>query len=119
MTPTETVALTKYAHALCPHQAIDDYTPDAWHDVLGNASLAECRAAVITLKSRGRVFIDPAEIITEIRRASSHRAQRERTEALIAPVRLQRSELTDPRPLRSAIRELLASHGLKRLERGS
>ena len=47
MTPHETLLLTRYVKACCPQQAIDEYTPDAWHDLLGDLSLADCRAAVV------------------------------------------------------------------------
>ena len=34
MTPSETVLFIRYVRACCPQQAIDEYTADAWHDVL-------------------------------------------------------------------------------------
>src|SRR5215472_4887726 len=64
--------LARYVKALCPQQAIDEYTADAWHDVLGHLSFAECREAAIAV-SRRQPFIAPAEIIREIadKRAAS------------------------------------------------
>lgn len=65
MTPTETVMLCRLVKALCPQQAIDSYTPDAWHEVIGHLDLDECKRAVISA-ARRKPFIAPAEIISEI-----------------------------------------------------
>ena len=46
MTPAETVLLVAYVKACCPQQAIGEYTPDAWHDLLGDLDLADCKEAV-------------------------------------------------------------------------
>ncbi|MEU2789080.1 hypothetical protein [Streptomyces sp. NPDC007100] len=70
MTEEEIVALARYVRALCPQQKFDEYTPDAWHDVLGGYSLADARAAAATVAGQ-QPFVSPAEIIAEIRR---HRA---------------------------------------------
>jgi hypothetical protein len=61
VTPKETVLLVRYIKACCPQQAIDEYTPDAWHDLLGDLSLGDCRAAVVAVV-RQQPFIAPAEI---------------------------------------------------------
>lgn len=65
MTPTEAVMLVRFVEALCPQQAIDEYTADAWHEVLGHLELAECRAAV-TAVARMKPFVSPSEIIAEV-----------------------------------------------------
>ena len=70
MTPTETVMLCRLVKALCPQQAIDSYTPDAWYEVLGHLDLAECKQAVVTA-ARRTAFIAPAEIIAEIAESRS------------------------------------------------
>ncbi len=59
--------LAKYIHALCPQQAMDEYTAEAWHDVLGEFGLAECHAAVVSIAKR-QPFIAPSEVITEVER---------------------------------------------------
>jgi hypothetical protein len=112
MTPTETVTLTKYVKACCPQQAIDEYTPDVWHDLLGDLELADCRAAVVTV-TRRQPFCAPAEIITEVKRARARQHEHERTEALLHPLRLRRAS-TDPRPLRSTIREMIEAQWHRR-----
>ena len=65
MTPTETVMLTRYVAACCPQQAMDEYTPDAWHDLLGDLDLATAKAAVAAV-ARRQPFVAPAEIRAEI-----------------------------------------------------
>ena len=65
MKPTETVKLTRTVKALCPHQAIDAYTPDVWHDVIGHLQFADCMKAVAALNGR-QPFIAPSDIIREI-----------------------------------------------------
>jgi hypothetical protein len=68
MTPTETVRLTKYVHALCPQQAIDEFTADAWHDLLAPLTMGEARAAVVAV-TRRQPFCAPSEILAEVARA--------------------------------------------------
>lgn len=76
MTPSETVALTRYVKACCPQQQIDDYTPDAWFDLLGDLEMADCHAAVKVVCKR-QPFIAPAEIRAEVRRIRNERLARE------------------------------------------
>lgn len=71
MRHTETVRLTRTVKALCPHQAIDEYTPDAWHVILGHLNLADCMEAVAAVNGR-QPFIAPADIIREI---AAHRGR--------------------------------------------
>lgn len=74
MTPSETVLLTEYIRACCPQQAIGEYTPDAWHDLLGDLSLADCKAAVAAVAKR-QPFVAPAEIRAEVRTIREQRLQ--------------------------------------------
>lgn len=87
MTPSETVALTRYVKACCPQQQIDQYTPDAWFDLLGDLESADCLAAVREVCKR-QPFIAPAEIRAEVRRV---RRERLAHEIIPAPP----AELTD------------------------
>lgn len=59
--------LTRFAQACCPQQVIDEYTPDAWHELLSDLSLEQCRAAVRAV-TRRQPFVAPSEIITEVAR---------------------------------------------------
>jgi hypothetical protein len=108
VTHEETVLLTRYIKACCPQQAMDEFTADAWHDLLADLGLEECRAAVVTVAKR-QPFVAASEIRAEVKRARSIQTDRARTEAAIGPVRRQRDALADPRPLRSAIRELVTA----------
>lgn len=67
MTPDETVILARYVRALCPQQKFDEYTPDAWHDVLRDFTLPEARTAAATIAGR-QPFVSPGEIATEARK---------------------------------------------------
>jgi hypothetical protein len=73
MNPSETVMLARYVKALCPQQKFDEYTPDAWHDVLGDFALSDARAAAAAV-ARKQPFVSPAEIIGEIKKIRGERA---------------------------------------------
>jgi hypothetical protein len=73
MSPDEVVILARYVRALCPGQKFDEYTPDAWHDVLADFALADARSAAAAV-ARKQPFVSPAEIITEIRKQRDDRA---------------------------------------------
>lgn len=73
MTPDETVILARYVRALCPQQKFDEYTPDAWHDVLGDWPLATARTAAAAVAKK-QPFVSPAEIIAEIRKQRNDKA---------------------------------------------
>lgn len=75
MTPSETVILTEYVKACCPQQRMGEYTPDAWHDLLGDLSLEDCRSAVIAV-TRTQPFCAPSEIRAEVRRVRNERIDR-------------------------------------------
>lgn len=67
MNSRETVQLVRYVRALCPSQKIDEFTPDAWYDLLAGYGLADCQAACKRLAVR-QPFIAPSEIIDEVRK---------------------------------------------------
>ena len=72
MTPREAIILVRYVKACCPQQAIDEYTPDAWHELLGDLALDDCRSAVAAV-ARRQPFVAPAEIRAEVARIRSDR----------------------------------------------
>lgn len=74
MNNREAVMLVRYVRALCPNQKIDEYTPDAWSDVIADYELDDCRAACVALAAR-QPFIAPAEIITEVRKTRRARLE--------------------------------------------
>jgi hypothetical protein len=53
---------------------MDEYTPDAWCDLLGDLDLADCRTAVRNVAGR-QPFVAPAEIRAEVRRIRSGRLE--------------------------------------------
>lgn len=75
MNHEEAVYLTRYVAACCPQQAIDEYTPDAWHDLLGDLDLAGCKEAAAAIGKR-QPFVAPAEIRAEVRRLREDRLRR-------------------------------------------
>lgn len=105
MTPRETVLLCRYVKACCPQQAFDEYTPDAWQDLLGDLTLADCREAVRNVASR-QPFIAPAEIRAEVRRLRTGRLEGfqyapvegdDDTDVYLTAVRDQRAAVADGR----------------------
>lgn len=72
MTPSETVILTEYVRACCPQQVIGEYTPDAWHDLLGDLPLADCRTAVANL-AKTKPFAAACDIRAEVKRIRNER----------------------------------------------
>jgi len=70
----EAVLLTRYVKALCPQQKFDEFTADAWHDVLGHLTLLECRSAAAEM-ARRKPFVSPAEIIDVIRQRRGNNAR--------------------------------------------
>lgn len=74
MNHEETAVLCRYVKACCPQQAIDEFTPDAWHDLLGHLTLTDCRTAVANVAGR-QPFVAPAEIRGEVRRIRSGRLE--------------------------------------------
>lgn len=73
MNPKEAVLLTRYVRAMCPQQKFDEYTSDAWFDVLKDFAFEACQEAAATV-GRRQPFVSPAEIITEIRKQRDDRA---------------------------------------------
>ena len=66
MTPLEATALCRFTKAVCPQQAIDEYTPDAWHPLLEDIRFEDAKAAVINAGKK-KPFISPAEIRAEVK----------------------------------------------------
>lgn len=128
MNPDETVLLARYVRALCPQQKFDEYTPDAWHDVLGPYRLAEARVAAAAV-ARRQPFVSPAEIIAEIRQrradsaadfvgpglpAAVPDADPDDVQAYLAALRQQRTRAADGQQLtRRPVAALVAGVGRK------
>jgi hypothetical protein len=72
MTHAEAVLLCRYAKAACPQQQFDEYTPDAWSDLLGDLRFVDCREALKAVVQR-QPFVAPAEIRDEVTRIRNKR----------------------------------------------
>ncbi|MFG3090644.1 hypothetical protein ACGGAI_23770 [Streptomyces antibioticus] len=74
MTPKEAVLIAKYVATLCPQQKFNEFTPNAWGNVLAPYAFEEAQAAVDAVSSR-QAFVAPSEIITEIRARRAERIE--------------------------------------------
>ncbi|GAA0423723.1 hypothetical protein [Streptomyces luteireticuli] len=123
MTPDETVALTRYVRAMCPGQRFDEYTPDAWHDVLRSYDLGDARQAVVALVDAGAVFVGVGEIAARVRQMRAARcrhihgagqppevpdADPDDVAAYLVALRTHRTRAADPTARRRPLAELLA-----------
>jgi len=72
MNHEEAVILCRFTKAVCPHQAFDAYTPDAWALVLANVRLVDAKDAVVAVAQR-QPFVAPAEIIAEVKKVRAKR----------------------------------------------
>jgi len=67
MNHEEAVILCRFTKSVCPQQAFDAYTPDAWALVLADIRMADAKEAVVAIKRR-QPWVDPSEIIAEVKR---------------------------------------------------
>jgi hypothetical protein len=74
VTPPEAVLLCRYAKACCPQQAFDEYTSDAWYDLLGDMRFVDCKEGV-RLTAQRQPFVSPSEIRNEVKRIRFDRIQ--------------------------------------------
>lgn len=109
MTPTEAVLLTEFVGACCPQQRIGEYTPDAWHELLHDLPLDDCRTAV-GIVARRQPFVAPAEIITEVRKIRSERIAR--TQIPAPPAELADHPRDYQRALLAAVKIAADGHAL-------
>jgi hypothetical protein len=65
MTATEAAMLCRYVTACCPQQKFDEYSPDAWFDLLGDLPFDLCKIAAREVAKR-QPFVAPAEIRTAL-----------------------------------------------------
>lgn len=72
MSNAEAVLLCRYAKAACPQQAFDQYTPDAWFDLLSDLRFEDCKMAIKCVVQR-QPFVAPAEIRDEVKRVRLRR----------------------------------------------
>lgn len=65
--PSQAVALCRFAKACCPQQQFDEYTPDAWGELLADLRFEDCKEA-LTRVARRQPFVSPAEIRAEVKK---------------------------------------------------
>lgn len=75
MTRPEAVTLCRLAKAACPQQAFDEYTPDAWFELLNDLRFDECKEALFKV-AREQPFVSPAEIRKAVKSVRSDRLMR-------------------------------------------
>lgn len=70
MKPTDVVVIVAFVAQMQPAQKFNDFTPDAWSEVLADvpADLDMARAAVVRLAKK-QMWFTPGEVRTEILRA--------------------------------------------------
>lgn len=74
MTAAEALALTRWMRAACPQQKFDEYTADAWFDLMSDLDFADAKTAATAI-ARRQPFVSPAEIRAEIKRTTTVRLQ--------------------------------------------
>lgn len=72
MTPIEAVKLSGYVEQMCPQQRFNEYTGDAWADLMPDIRYEDALEACKIL-GRKQVFIAVAEIIAEVKRIRAKR----------------------------------------------
>jgi len=72
MNEMEATDLTRYVRALCPQQKFDEFTGDAWFDVLSEFRFEDCKMAA-AMCAKESPFVAPAEIVAQVRRIRSER----------------------------------------------
>lgn len=110
MNREETIKLTRYVKGACPQQAVDEFTPNIWHDLLKDLRLEDCRQAVVAI-ARRQPFVSPSEIRDEVARIRADRigpagpglspipppADPDDPKAYIAALREQQARIADGR----------------------
>lgn len=67
MSRPEAVTLCRLAKAACPQQAFDEYTPDAWFEMLNDLRFEDCKTALFDV-AKAQPFVSPSEIRAAVRR---------------------------------------------------
>lgn len=74
LSESEAVALCRYAKAMWPHMAVDEFTPDAWGEVLAEFRAEDCKQAILNLAKREN-FVSVGAIYGEVKRIRCKRAE--------------------------------------------
>lgn len=74
MNAQEAIRLCRYVRAACPAQAMDEFTPMTWADLLSDVRYEDAQEAVRDL-AKMQPFIAPAEIRAGVRRIRARRLE--------------------------------------------
>lgn len=88
----------RFIKAVSPAQAIDEWTPNLWHDIIGHLDAEAARNAVIAVK-HSQTFVDPSDIIREVEHAQrrhAHPSERTVREAIEASTGREFDSVTGP-----------------------
>lgn len=72
MNQQEALTLCRLAKAMCPQQAVDEFTPDAWHMLLDDIRFEDAKDALVA-HCKVHAFVAPAEIRTGVKRIRAQR----------------------------------------------
>lgn len=72
MNAQEAATLCRFTKACCPQQRFDEWTPDAWNELLHDITLELAKDAVLAVAKR-QPFVSPSEIRTEVGRIRRER----------------------------------------------
>lgn len=72
MNQPEVLALLRFIAAACPAQKLDEYTADAWAEVLADIAAADAKLAVIEIVRR-QPFISCSDIATGVKNIRTNR----------------------------------------------
>lgn len=79
MTLDQTTDLVRLIRSLCPAQAIDEHTAEAWQPVLADVTPIDATRAIYAIARNhdaGPLFIDPRQILNQIRKTKADTYER-------------------------------------------
>ena len=75
----QTTDLVRLIRSLCPAQAIDEHTAEAWQPVLADVTPIDATRAIYTIARNhdsGALFIDPRQILNQARKTKADTHER-------------------------------------------
>lgn len=103
MTNADAVVLCRMAKAACPQQQFDQYTPDMWHELLGDLRFVDAREALVEVV-KSQPFVSPAEIRDQVKRVRGKRL--DAFGPITPPFELEGSPLAEREWIREMVRRV-------------
>lgn len=103
MSNAEAVMLCRMAKAACPQQQFDQYTPDMWHELLGDLRFVDAREALVEVV-KAQPFVSPAEIRDQVKRVRGKRL--DAFGPIIPPFELEGSPIAEREWIREMVRRV-------------